>query len=423
MDEDFGNEPKKNGGIYIAIVLILAIAVIVGVIFINSNKKPEKIFSKNVEKVFEMTKEEVEDVNAAKVELELSAEINGTDPEIKATNEILKAIKLKLISEYDQRQKYFNGNVIALYNNEEVLNASGIIQDDTMYFYLKDLFNKYIEVDDEYLEGIDLSSLFEITTETINQDLLKDIEKVILDELKEKEFEKEKVELDGKKVQKSTLKLTPAELVDIAKELLTTVNKYENSTEIKELIDSMKEANVNDEEGYAQISIFTKGMNSDVAKVQFLIVADETVGGIDIENKSDDETVISFLLNENSSNLDDATKYFELTIKKEDENKGTMLLKIFEPEGNMSVTLTLKYSIDYDTNIQPVNIVKTVKMNDMTDRDFEEIQANIENNEILSSLIELLGESGLGSSGYPGSISSSVDYQDYSDLYDYNYNY
>ncbi len=393
MEEEFEKKSTKKVGIIVAIILVLVIALVTGVILMNSSKKPEKIFSKNVEDMFEMTNKELEEVSKGRVELELSAEMDATDPQIKAANEILKAIKLKLISEYDETQKYFSGNIIALYDNKEALNASAIIKNDKMYFYLKDLFSKYIEVDEEYLEGIDLSTLFEATTETLNKDLLKDIENIILDELKSKEFEKEKVELNGDKVQKSTLKLKPSELTALAQEILEKVNEYENSEEISELIDSIKEVNPDDESGYIEISIFTKGINSDIVKVQFLAVLtdDEEIGGIEIENKSDNETVISFLLNEESTDLDDATKYFELTVKKEDDNKGTMTLTIFSPEDEMSVTLTIKYSVDYDADIQPENIRNSVKMNDLTEKDFEEIQSNIEDNEILSSLVELLG--------------------------------
>ena len=220
MEEEFEKKSTKKVGIIVAVILFLLVAAIMGAIILISNKKPAKIFSKNVEEVFEMTDKELEDVNAGRVELELTAEVKGSNPQVKAMNGILSALKLKVISEYDENQKYFNENVIALYDNKEAINVSAMIQNDKMYFYLKDLFDKYIELDEEYLEDIDLSAIFEATTETVNKDLLKDIEKIILDKLDEKEFEKEKVELNGTNVQKSTLKLRPSELIELAQELM-----------------------------------------------------------------------------------------------------------------------------------------------------------------------------------------------------------
>ena len=161
MEEEFEKKSTKKVGIIVAVILVLLVAAIMGAIILISNKKPAKIFSKNVEEVFEMTDKELEDVNAGRVELELTAEVKGSNPQVKAMNGILSALKLKVISEYDENQKYFNENVIALYDNKEAINVSAMIQNDKMYFYLKDLFDKYIELDEEYLEDIDLSAIFE----------------------------------------------------------------------------------------------------------------------------------------------------------------------------------------------------------------------------------------------------------------------
>ena len=103
---------------------------------------------------------EVTDSRKKKAEVELSAELEANDPEVKAINEFLKVIKLKLTTEIDLDKEIFNANILATYNNMQVISLDTLIQNERAYIYLKDLYSKYIELDEEYLEGVDLSTLF-----------------------------------------------------------------------------------------------------------------------------------------------------------------------------------------------------------------------------------------------------------------------
>lgn len=415
MEENFEKKSTKKVGIIIAIIVVLLIvAGVGGFLFLSLNRNPEKIFTKTVEDMFEMTESEAH--RSGRIELEMSAELEADDPEIKAVNEFLKVIKLKSITEIDLDKEILNENLIAEYNGEEVINASALIQDETIYLYLKDIYSKYIEVNDYYLEGLDLSTLFEASTETVNEDLINGIKQVLLDEIEDKEFEKEKVELNGKNVQKSTLKLTPKEAAEILVKIFEVVDEHEDIEDLSETIDDMKESLEElsedaEDDGYFEISLYTSGITNKLVKAELAMIAeeDEMAACIEINKENENEMIIKLLMNEEDAKLSGATEMMEFAIKEEDENNGVITMKMnIEDEG--TIALKVKYSVDYDAEIKEAKTSNSIEVDSLTEEDFNEMLANIEDNEILYGLLEMMG-----------AFDTTEDY--YYDDYDYEYDY
>lgn len=397
MEENFEKKSTKKVGIIIAVIVILLIAAAVGgVIYLNSTKNPEKIFAKTVEDMFEMT--EKENAKSGKVELELSADIEANDPEIRAMNEFLKEIKLKSTTEIDVDKKILNENLTATYNGEQVISLDALVQNETMYLYLKDIYSKYIELNEEYLEGVDLSTIFETTTNTVSEDLLKDIKQIILDEIEKREITQEKVEVDGENMQKSTLRLTPKELSEIVLKMLKKIYEYQPIAELAELIEDLEYEidYMSDNKNYVDISIYTKGLQSKLVKAEILLVnvEDDEVIVFELNKKSENETAISIAINEESKKVSGATKIIELTVKEENENKGTITIKI-NIEEEYSIALKIKYAVDYNAKIEARNTQNSIDINSLTEADANEMIENIQNNEILYGIIQIIGESGL----------------------------
>lgn len=397
MEENFEKKSTKKVGIIIAVIVILLIAAAVGgVIYLNSTKNPEKIFAKTVEDMFEMT--EKENAKSGKVELELSADIEANDPEIRAMNEFLKEIKLKSTTEIDVDKKILNENLTATYNGEQVISLDALVQNETMYLYLKDIYSKYIELNEEYLEGVDLSTIFETTTNTVSEDLLKDIKQIILDEIEKREITQEKVEVDGENMQKSTLRLTPKELSEIVLKMLKKIYEYQPIAELAELIEDLEYEidYMSDNKNYVDISIYTKGLQSKLVKAEILLVnvEDDEVIVFELNKKSENETAISIAINEESKKVSGATKIIELTVKEENENKGTITIKM-NIEEEYSIALKIKYAVDYNAKIEARNTQNSIDINSLTEADANEMIENIQNNEILYGIIQIIGGSGL----------------------------
>ena len=106
--------------------------------------------------------------------------------------------------------------------------------------------------------------------------------------------------------------------------------------------------------------------------------------------KEDEKVEITFAMNEDSIATNKAVTMFTLTIKEEGKNKGTVTLKANIDEAASSVTITAKYSIDYNAKVEPKNVRNSINANDLTEEDMNEMMTNIENNEFLYSIIQSL---------------------------------
>lgn len=392
MEENFEKKSNKKIGIIIAVILILVILAIVagGLVFLNNNKKPEKIFAKTVEDMFQMSEEEA-NARTAKVGLELSADIESTDPEIKAMNQILNAIKINFTTEMDLDKKILNANILATYDDEQIVSLDGLIQDEKLYVYLRDLYSRYIEVNEQYLEGMDLSTIFETTSDTASKDLLNDIKQILLEEINSREFTQERVELNGENVQKSTLRLTPKELLEITLKMMKKVYEYQPTEEYRTLIQDLEDEieYLEENENYVDISIYTQGFKNELVKADIILVnveADEVIV-FEVNKNSSNETIISMAINEESTQVSQAAKLIELTINEENENKGSIEMKMNIEEG-YSVAVTVKYDVEYNVTIEERNTQNSIDIDSLTDADFNEIMSNIQNNEILYGIIE-----------------------------------
>ena len=119
-------------------------------------------------------------------------------------------------------------------------------------------------------------------------------------------------------------------------------------------------------------------------------VADDEAIVVTIAEKEDEKVEITFAMNEDSIATNKAVTMFTLTIKEEGENKGTVTLKANIDEAASSVTITAKYSIDYNAKVEPKNVRNSINANDLTEEDMNEMKTNIENNEFLYSIIQSL---------------------------------
>lgn len=421
MEENFEKKSKTKIGVIVFIIILLLAAVIVGAIYISSKKKPEKIFEDAVSDVFEMSEKEKkslggEDLKSARLAFELSLSIKSNDSEIKDMNEIIKAMKLKSTTEMDLEKEIFNENIVLTYDGEEVINVDGLIQDETIYFYLKDIYSKYIEVEEDDLDGIDVSDIFKTNTMDETEEMLDEIKEIIVDEIKSRDFEQEKVELNGKKVQKSTLILTPEDASEILIKVLKKVNKYYASSEIRDLIENLEDEKDEDTENYLEISIYTKGLTNKIVKVDCNIVNvdyDEVLA-IEIDKEDDEKTVVDVKYSEESASIKKAETIIKLEITSEEDNAGNIVATINADE-DTSISIKLKYKIEYNVSIKKRNTSNSINANDITEDDLEEMYENIEDNEILNSIVQLIGLNYGTSTQIP-----VLDDDYYDDYYDYD---
>lgn len=398
---------KKTLKIVLLILLILAIAGVVTFFAFNKiNSKPDKVFEKAVDQMFEET-EKVKDYKTASMELDISGEVKAMETntdtdittmatQINMINAILKEVNLHTEVQVDLENKLLNLVLAAQYQNKDVINVEGIVQDEKVYVYLKDLYSKYIEVPKEELEDLDLSAIFE--TSKVNADLNKDIKEILKSKIENTEFDTEEVEIEvegkTKKVNKSTMKLSVKELSDVCYDILDKVNEYQEDRQVKEAIADMQEELKDSEEteNYMNIDLYSEKTGNKIVKVDVALVNKEDNEVILISGtKTEDKTwEIVFSMNEDSTDTKDVKDMIKIVLTEENENEGKISIVVMVEEEGIEATLNIKYKAEYNKNIEKKNINNSINANSMTDTDLMEIYQNAQKNEVLKSILDLV---------------------------------
>ncbi len=396
-EKDFEKKPKKKVGLIITVVVLVLVALIAagGVVYLKFfNNKPQKIFEKAISKAFEMTEKTAK--NEGKLDIELSASLNSTSQDMMMANTYLQMIKLNLTTEFNMDKKVLNQGISVSAFDEPVISVEGLIQDNNIYFLLNNIYSKYIQVPSEEMEGVEPNEIFNTENIEVSEKLVKELKQILLDEVNSKELTQENVEVDGDKLTKTTVKFTAKEIEQIITKLTVELYKISPVNDVKNIVEGLEQIEIDEEDAendnYLEISIYTKRLTGKIVKTEIVMinVADDEAIVVTIAEKEDEKVEITFAMNEDSIATNKAVTMFTLTIKEEGENKGTVTLKANIDEAASSVTITAKYSIDYNAKVEPKNVRNSINANDLTEKDMNEMMTNIENNKFLYSIIQSL---------------------------------
>lgn len=396
-EKDFEKKPKKKVGLIITVVVLVLVALIAagGFVYLKFfNNKPQKIFEKAISKAFEITEKTAK--NEGKLDIELSASLNSTSQDMMMANTYLQMIKLNLTTEFNMDKKVLNQGISVSAFDEPVISVEGLIQDNNIYFLLNNIYSKYIQVPSEEMEGVEPNEIFNTENIEVSEKLVKELKQILLDEVNSKELTQENVEVDGDKLIKTTVKFTAKEIEQIVTKLTVELYKISPVNDVKNIVEGLEQIEIDEEDAendnYLEISIYTKRLTGKIVKTEIAMinVADDEAIVVTIAEKEDEKVEITFAMNEDSIATNKAVTMFTLTIKEEGENKGTVTLKANIDEAASSVTITAKYSIDYNAKVEPKNVRNSINANDLTEEDMNEMMTNIENNEFLYSIIQSL---------------------------------
>lgn len=396
-EKDFEKKPKKKVGLIITVVVLVLVALIVagGFVYLKFfNNKPQKIFEKAISKAFEMTEKTAK--NEGKLDIELSASLNSTSQDMMMANTYLQMIKLNLTTEFNMDKKVLNQGISVSAFDEPIISVEGLIQDNNIYFLLNNIYSKYIQVPSEEMEGVEPNEIFNTENIEVSEKLVKELKQILLDEVNSKELTQENVEVDGDKLTKTTVKFTAKEIEQIITKLTVELYKISPVNDVKNIVEGLEQIEIDEEDAendnYLEISIYTKRLTGKIVKTEIVMinVADDEAIVVTIAEKEDEKVEITFAMNEDSIATNKAVTMFTLTIKEEGENKGTVTLKANIDEAASSVTITAKYSIDYNAKVEPKNVRNSINANDLTEKDMNEMMTNIENNKFLYSIIQSL---------------------------------
>lgn len=254
--------------LYVLIPLIIVVLILIaGVVFLKISSSPKSIFKTAVDRVFNTFESAEEQYSTMKGTINLSVGVESENEQMQAINAMLDGTSINLDMQADIDNMIVNENLNITVNNESLLDAAIILQDQKGYIYLKDYLDKYLEIPQENMEYLDLTEYYDKMATLDQKALMEAIKVELIEAISSKEFTQVKIE----KIKVSTLDLTQEEFSLLSKKVLENLKQNQDFNnalgECKDdalvVIDDMIEDYEDleyDEDSRITISIFTEGL-------------------------------------------------------------------------------------------------------------------------------------------------------------------
>lgn len=381
MNDDFFNESNMDNSfvekkkapilqIFGIIILILLLASGIYYYFVIDNPK-------TILKTYFNSIPSIDNINYPKyMEYSLKVNVDSNDKENEEFYNLLN--KLILNIKYNSNEEY-NLYTFNLGYEDKVLPSIKLQtknNDNKMYLLLEDIYDKIIELDLDNEEDISKINRNNIEKEINNiYNTLKEEIKTILEK---GEYSKKIEKLDKKIVRKYTINISKDTLTNTFnallnnKDFITSCTKLTDESEdkvtkeIKDIINDLTDIN---------FSIYQELINKNIIKYE--ITFDNEIITVLCSNniytityKEDDKVIYTgtITIDENDS---DTTTYFNTTYIADNENIKTNII--------------IKTS--YTSNIELLDTTNSININDISDKEMNNILNNILNNDAVKSIL------------------------------------
>lgn len=270
MDENNLNAKKfTKKGILLGGIILIALLIIGAVAtYYFTPIKPKKVFSTALDKVYEASISNQQELDSLIGKMTLKTDLHSNDESIENILKILNDMDIRYEYGMNFKEKRMHVLLDTYYKEKKLLNATFHFQENNAYIYLKDIYDKTLQVPMEGLDEI-LSMVNQKDYDIILTHLRNALDKT----LKEKYFTKENatLTLNGKsiKVIKNNLLLNKenlSEILDVLKQELNNDEFLESIAHItsqnKDIVKEwLEKINIEDVtfEKTITVSIYTKG--------------------------------------------------------------------------------------------------------------------------------------------------------------------
>lgn len=338
---------KKRMLLIIPIIFIIAVITTAIIYYYTYYTKPEQTYIRLIGNIFNNSKF-LENINYDTYVCDTNMSINVQDNSNKLNKNVLDIINnsnANMKTQINKKEKQLFIDFRTNYNDNELLKLKTCtdINKKETYVCLKEFLNKYfeIEINDKYYDF--LEKLAKINKENSNIEIL---ESKLIDLIKEGDCSSntEKILLKDKvkKIKKDTIKIKGENLLEILKIV------HENP-ESNDIISKYKEAEI-------EINVYTIGiLKNKVKKVNITI--------------NNAEEIINLIIEDNICYYEyvNQGETFKGNISFENQTKNNGSLKIvLNTEESINATLKLDYTIDYNTNLELLNITNSTEINGLT---------------------------------------------------------
>lgn len=389
MEEEYNVAKNKNfKGLIIggAILLVLIIAVVAALVITS---QPKFIIGKAIDKIVYMDN----DYNSKVMEAELKLSLDSKNENVKELSDEIKKCKLTIGQQIDNKSKKAISELGLTYDNKDVISGQIIYTDDTTYLYLKDLLDKYIDLDSEEMNKMVETLLFNDDITKNEKNNQKKAVNIIKNELKKQikengSFSKSTEKLEGEKANKATVKFSKKEWNNVLINTLSELSEnkdyldcFKESKEdtIKELKSSLEEKNTSDN-GTIEISVYTKGLLKQFKGIE--IKFDDQ----DVKIVKKDKENYSYSLIANDNEVTGTAKIISEDNKKSKEKNANIIITVNTEEVG-TVTLSAKYNEKTDVSIDSVKIKDSIKASELTDSDAEQLMNKLKTRPLIGDII------------------------------------
>lgn len=383
--------PKtKHKGLKIFIATLLILGMMAGGYFIYQYKftNPKTIINKLLDSVKANVKS-VSNIDTNKYKFDGLVKID-TNILNEETSNIIKNISLQINGQVDTKDKIGNLNINTKYKEDKFLDINAYYEKDNIYVKPKDLYDKYIKIENKTEINKDNANSkdVQVITNSIVNALKKEVNKLTIEQTNST------ITINGKNVDTIEYKITlkNEEINNISKNILNTLKEdkefiksmdklsNENTLEsINELINNINDKTNN--ETYL-ISVYTnKGIfNKELVSVRIASINNDTNNKevLEIDKISNDETNVLL------STLDG-----EVNIRVKQNRSAANLVINFKQDQKYA---NVEFSINYEkiNTVTKPDVSNSKNINELTEQEITDIQTKFAENKVLLKLMEEL---------------------------------
>lgn len=383
--------PKtKHKGLKITLAILLIAGLIVGGYFLYQYKfnNPKQIVSNVINDAKENFKNKLaitDNSEIYKIDGHIKLDSNINDDTFK----ILKELELLFSGQIDSKESISNITINTKYKSDELATINAYHENNIYYILLNDIYDKYLKIEnEENLENLNKININNKDIYTIYNSLLKAIE-IEIDKLDIKQ-ENTTIYLDGKeiKVINNYIELKNNEVNNLSKGIVTTLkndqefikvfNKLTN-TDAKDALDNLLNGVAEEEfKGTYTINFYTdRGLfKKKIVSVRQVITQENVPISINVDKLSDEEILISIM----SMGIG-----YSANIK---TSKNAMNIVLNINVMNQYINITINANYEKAKEIVKPNITDSKNIDELTDKEKEEIESKLQNNKALLKLIE-----------------------------------
>ena len=425
---------KSNKGLIIGIIVLIVLIIggVVGFIVFKELNTPKTRFLKTMNKYLESNNidSNVIDIyelfkDGATLNVDGNLSVKSNDEEL-----LSGKININFVDNPSSSNRYINIKFDD--NKDSILNFESYLNDNKVYFTMKDIFDKY------YFTGLEYIKIYDENVKKLKDNVSKSLDSYFTNDKfilsKEEGYSKISVSLSDKDLNNllililGNLKNDDAlslfvnedmSLEDIGKELDDEINSIKENLEYQ-----------SDEKIYTY-NVYSKG--STLVKQEIivddikLVIEGETSGNITL--LSDDTVILTGSYDKDKLNLNvsdndinfDFSLTFNNNITKDNVAANyNLVIKTKSEEDELVVNADLELGITKDNTIPKVDISNATDISDITNEEIQNIYTKLGEVPMLSLYFSMF--SGLGDSDYSYDDDYSYDYSTDADL-DSDYEY